>query len=51
MTCNPVTIRDNESIDGGLHLMRKREVRRLPVLDALGRTVGVVSDKDLLYDA
>jgi acetoin utilization protein AcuB len=51
MTRNPVTIREDESIDDGLHLMRERKVRRLPVLDASGRMVGMVSDKDLLHAA
>jgi acetoin utilization protein AcuB len=51
MTRNPVTIREVESIDDGLHLMRERKVRRLPVLDASGRMVGMVSDKDLLHAA
>ncbi|MCX6029819.1 MAG: CBS domain-containing protein [Chloroflexi bacterium] len=51
MTRNPVTINEEASIDEGLHLMRERKVRRLPVLDAAGRMVGIVSDKDLLHAA
>lgn len=51
MTRNPVTINEEASIDEGLHLMRERKVRRLPVLDASGRMVGIVSDKDLLHAA
>jgi acetoin utilization protein AcuB len=51
MTRNPVTILDSASIDDGLHLMRERKVRRLPVLDASGKMVGIVSDKDLLHAA
>lgn len=51
MTRNPVTILDTASIDDGLHLMRERKVRRLPVLDASGKMVGIVSDKDLLHAA
>jgi len=51
MTRNPVTISENASIDDGLHLMRERRVRRLPVLDDAGRMVGIVSDKDLLHAA
>ena len=31
--------------------MRERKVRRLPVLDAAGKMVGIVSDKDLLHAA
>jgi acetoin utilization protein AcuB len=51
MTRNPVTIRDDEGIDEGLHLMRERRVRRLPVLNAAGNMVGIVSDHDLLHAA
>lgn len=51
MTRNPVTILETASIDEGIHLMRERKVRRLPVLDAEGNMVGIVSDKDLLHAA
>ena len=51
MTRNPVTITEEASIDDGLHLMRERKVRRLPVMDAAGKMVGIVSDKDLLHAA
>ena len=51
MSRNPVTILDTASIDDGMHLMRERKVRRLPVLDASGKMVGIVSDKDLLHAA
>lgn len=51
MTRNPVTILDTASIDDGLHMMRERKVRRLPVLNAAGHMVGIVSDKDLLHAA
>ena len=51
MTRNPVTIQDTASIDDGLHLMRERKVRRLPVVDASGKMIGIVSDKDLLHAA
>jgi acetoin utilization protein AcuB len=51
MTSNPVTIRADDGVDEGLHVMRERRVRRLPVMDASGRMVGIVSDKDLLHAA
>jgi acetoin utilization protein AcuB len=51
MTRNPVTILDTANIDDGLHLMRTKRVRRLPVLDASGQMVGIVSDSDLLQAA
>jgi acetoin utilization protein AcuB len=43
MTRNPVTILETASIDDGIHLMRERKVRRLPVLDSSGKMVGIVS--------
>ena len=51
MTHHPVTILETASIDDGLHLMRERKVRRLPVMDEWGKMVGIVSDKDLLHAA
>ena len=49
MTPNPITVRPDTSVPDALHLMRERKVRRLPVVDAHSRLVGIVSDKDLLY--
>jgi len=49
MTHNPVTIRDNTSLDEALKIMRDNKVRRLPVLDKRGKLCGIVSEKDLLY--
>ncbi len=49
MTTTPVTISPETSVSDALRLMRERKVRRLPVLDARGQLVGIVSDKDLLY--
>src|SRR5512142_1288209 len=51
MTRNPVTISEDANIDDALHMMRERKIRRLPVLDASGKMVGIVSDKDLLHAA
>ncbi len=51
MTRNPVTIRVDDGIDEGLHLMREHSVRRLPVVNASGKMVGIVSDHDLLHAA
>lgn len=51
MTCNPVTVTEETSIDDALHVMRERRVRRLPVLDHSGKMVGIVSDRDLLHAA
>jgi len=49
MTANPVTIRADASVPEALEFMREKKVRRLPVLDAHGKLVGMVSEKDLLY--
>jgi len=51
MTCNPITIAADVGIDDALHLMRERKIRRLPVLNAAGQMIGIVSDKDLLHAA
>lgn len=49
MTPNPVTVHPETPVPDALRLMRERKVRRLPVIDAHNRLVGIVSDKDLLY--
>ncbi len=49
MTANPVTVKLGTSVPDALSLMRQRKVRRLPVLDAKGKLVGIASEKDLLY--
>ena len=51
MTPNPTTIREDVGIDDALHLMNEHRVRRLPVVDARGELIGIVSDKDLLHAA
>jgi len=51
MTKNPVIARVDDGIDEALSVMRERKVRRLPVLDASGRMVGIVSEQDLLHAA
>jgi acetoin utilization protein AcuB len=49
MSTQPVTITTNTPITEALRVMRQSQVRRLPVLDAGGKLVGIVSEKDLLY--
>ncbi len=51
MSRRPVTIPQGTPVTDALRTMRQRSVRRLPVLDAGGRMVGIVSEKDLLYAA
>jgi acetoin utilization protein AcuB len=49
MSTKPVTIGADTPITEALRIMRQNQVRRLPVLDAEGHLVGIVSEKDLLY--
>jgi len=49
MTANPVIVHPDVSVPDALALMRERGIRRLPVVDAKGKLVGIVSEKDLLY--
>ena len=49
MSTKPVTITADVPITEALRIMRQNQVRRLPVLDANGALVGIVSEKDLLY--
>jgi len=49
MTRKPVTVPSDTSVSEALDLMHEKKVHRLPVLDAKGRLVGIVSESDLLY--
>ena len=49
MTPNPFTITTDMSVPDALHLMREKNMRHLPVLDAHGKLVGIVAELDLLY--
>lgn len=49
MTKKPVTCRTDTSVSDALDLMHEKKVHRLPVLDAGGKLVGIVSEGDLLY--
>jgi acetoin utilization protein AcuB len=49
MTRNPITINPDTSVSDASRIMRERKVRRLPVLDARGRLVGIVSENDLRH--
>jgi acetoin utilization protein AcuB len=44
-----VTILPSTPVSEALKTMRERSIRRLPVLDASDRLVGIVSDRDLLH--
>jgi len=49
MTADPVVVNSDLSVPDALALMRQKKVRRLPVLDAKGKLVGIVSEKDIIY--
>jgi len=49
MTSSPITITPDVSVPDALILMHEKKIRRLPVVDAHGKLVGIVSEKDLLY--
>ena len=43
----PATCRADESIEGCESLMKRHQVRRIPVVDASGVCVGIVSQADI----
>ena len=47
MTKDPVTIREGETVQAAADLMRARKIRHLPVVDAAGKLVGIVTDRDI----
>lgn len=49
MSKPPIVVAPKTPISDALKLMRDRKIRRLAVVDAKGRLVGIVSDKDLLH--
>jgi len=51
MTLGPATCRDTDSRTAVHAAMRERRVRRLPVVDADNRLVGILSLNDLVRDA
>ncbi|MEZ4862522.1 MAG: CBS domain-containing protein [Caldilineaceae bacterium] len=51
MSAPAITITANESFHKGLHVMQARKLRRLPVVDAENRLVGIVAERDLALAA
>jgi CBS domain-containing protein len=47
ITYTPVSCRDGENVERCEHLMQEHQVRRIPVVDAEGRVIGIVSQADL----
>jgi CBS domain-containing protein len=47
MTPNPVTLSPEESLMEALQMMRLRKIRRIPVVSAAGKLVGLLTEGDL----
>ena len=51
MSSPSVTVREDASLDDAIQLMEEHKVRRLPVVDELGRCCGIVSQADIALSA
>lgn len=47
ITLNPVTCRDGENLENCERLMQEHQVRRIPIVDADGRCIGILAQADL----
>jgi CBS domain-containing protein len=47
MTLNPVTCREGEDIESCERLMQEHQIRRMPIVDAQERVIGIVAQADL----
>ena len=47
MTPNPITIRENFDFEQALALLHKHRIEKLPVVDAAGKLVGLITVKDI----
>ena len=47
MTANAATCREDQDVSVALSLMAKRKVRRMPIVDAEGRLVGIIAQADV----
>ena len=48
MTCDLVTARADDSVDSAIRLMQQHGIRRLPIVDAEGGLVGILTLDDVL---
>ena len=48
---NIVAVRENENLDAAEALMQKHQIRRIPVVDANAKPIGIVSMNDLVRRA
>lgn len=49
MTSDPITLTAQATVEDVAEVMRERNIRHVPVVDARGALVGMVSDRDLGY--
>jgi CBS domain-containing protein len=47
MTGNPVSVREDDDVNEAVQVMSRRQIRRLPVVDANGKLTGIVSQADI----
>lgn len=47
MTANPVCCRESDEVGQALAHMKERQVRRMPIVDAAGRLVGIIAQADI----
>jgi CBS domain-containing protein len=47
MTLNPVTCREGENVENCERLMQEHQIRRIPIVDANDRVIGIVAQADL----
>lgn len=47
MTPNPICITPQETLQDAMELMMRKHIRHLPVVDAAGVLIGLVTDRDL----
>jgi CBS domain-containing protein len=47
MTRTPVTCREDDDLENCLDAMEKHQIRRMPIVDASGRIVGIVAQADV----
>jgi CBS domain-containing protein len=47
MTRNPITCRQDDNVQDALDLMRKHQVRRIPIADENNRILGIIAQADI----
>jgi acetoin utilization protein AcuB len=47
MTANPITVSPQSSMQEAMELMARKHIRHLPVVDATGSMIGLLTDRDL----